>query len=366
MAVFSAVVLAGTASPAVAAAPAWRLASISPTTATSVLRDVAAADARHAWAVGLEGYHPDQQGAGGPLMLRWNGKRWSRTSLPTVPGQVSFEHVATSSAQDVWVAGVERRPEGTVKLVWRYDGSTWTDVPYPPGTDPSLSVQDLSAVDGRAWLVGYRSMAPVFHEWTGSSWVERPAPNECVNGGSFPNFCTVNAVKAFAPDDVWAAGNGWWNGYVGPVLFHWNGTAWRTVDTGLNGMRFAFRELDGLSSKDIWAIGGSDTEPGTLVVRGDGTTWQTVAGPNATSAAAVAVGSDGVPWVAANYPLGSFSSHGPAGWTTVPAPVPAGTHAAYYNAVAAVPGTNRVLAVGSADVTGTSPLLVRAVVAEYR
>ncbi|WP_329792425.1 hypothetical protein V1227_11085 [Lentzea sp. DG1S-22] len=42
--------------------------------------------------------------------------------------------------------------------------------PYPQGaTASTLTIRDMSVVDGRAWLVGYRGNAPVFHEWTGSS-----------------------------------------------------------------------------------------------------------------------------------------------------------------------------------------------------
>ncbi|MGW6441573.1 hypothetical protein [Lentzea sp. NPDC055074] len=366
-AAFAVAVVAASTGPAAASAPAWRLAQIPQTTITSNLRDVAAVDARHAWAVGIEGYHPDQPTTGGPMMLRWNGTRWSRTSLPVVQGQISFQHVAASSAKDVWVTGVPRSSEGNTTLVWRFDGKTWTEVPYPPGATPStLSIQDLSVVDGRAWLVGYRDRFPVFHEWTGSSWQEHQPPNECVNGGSFPNFCTINAVKAFAPDDVWAAGNGWWNGYVGPLLFHWDGTEWQTVQIGLNQAPVTLQSLDGTSSKDIWAVGdGGGMGTDTVVVRGDGTTWQVVDGLDTSVTPGIAVGADNTPWVIGDYPDATFHSRGPAGWTTTPAPAPVDSPRASYNAITAVPGTNRMIAVGSADVPGSSPLRVRAVIAEY-
>ncbi|WP_439656759.1 hypothetical protein ACSHWB_30715 [Lentzea sp. HUAS TT2] len=363
----SVVVVAGAAGPA-AAAPAWRLASIPQSTATSNLWDVAAVDSRNAWAVGFEGYHPDQQGtSGSPMMLRWNGSRWSRTSLPAVQGHVSFQRVAASSARDVWVTGAPWSSDGNVTLVWRYNGRTWTEVPYPPGATPStLSIRDLSVVDGHAWLVGHQGNTPVFHEWNGTSWQEHQPPTECVAGGGFVNFCFINAVKAFAPNDVWAAGNGMWNGYSGPLLFHWNGTAWRAVQIGLNQQQLTMQSLDGTSSGDIWAVGdGGGMGSGNVVLRGDGTTWQTVSGLSTPSTPGVAVGANGVPWVIGRFPMASFSSYGPTGWATVPAPAPAGSFGTTYNAIAAVPGTNRVIGVGYADLPGTSPLLLRAVVAEY-
>ncbi|MGI5499879.1 WD40/YVTN/BNR-like repeat-containing protein [Lentzea sp. CA-135723] len=351
-----------------AAQPAWRLAQIPPTAVTSFLQDVAALDAGNAWAVGTEAFDPAQESTTGvPLMLRWNGKTWSRTSLPVTQERVVFQRVAASSAKDVWVKGSPLYPNGSAVLLWRYDGVTWTEVPYPPGATPSnLSIRDLSVVDGHAWLVGHRGNAPVFHEWNGSTWLEHQPPTECVAGGSFPNFCFANTVKAFAPDDVWAAGNGWWNGFMGPVLFHWNGTAWRTVDIGLNQQQLTIQSLDGLSSKDIWAVGDSGgMGSGNVVVRGDGTTWQTVDGLQTPSTPAVAVGSNGVPWVVARIPLPTFRSHGPAGWAMAMAPVPAGASGVEYAAITGVPGTNRMIAVGYAGVQGTNPLRSQAVIAEY-
>ncbi|SFR03792.1 hypothetical protein SAMN04488564_102390 [Lentzea waywayandensis] len=368
---FSIAVLAGVAGPAAASGsvPTWRLVPIPQNKATSNLWDVAAVDTRNAWAVGLEGYHPDQQyTTGDPMMLRWNGIRWSRTSLPVVRGRVSFERVAASSAKDVWVKGSLRASDITdnVSLVWRYDGRTWTEVPYPPGATPStLTIRDLSVVDGHAWLVGYRGNTPVFHEWAAGSWREHQPPTECVNGGGFVNFCQINAVKAFAPDDVWAAGNGMWNGYMGPLLFHWDGTAWRVVEIGLNQQQVSLQSLDGLSSKDIWAAGDSDTGGGNVVVRGDGTTWQVVGGLNTQRTPGLAVGANGAPWVIGGYPQATFNTHGTGGWTATPAPVPAGAWSAAYNSIAAVPGTNRMIAVGYADLPGTNPLLLQAVIADY-
>ncbi|MDX8050667.1 hypothetical protein SK571_14850 [Lentzea sp. BCCO 10_0798] len=367
---FSVAVVTGAAGPAAAAAPetAWRLASIPQNKATSNLWDVAAVDGRNAWAVGFEGYHPDQPDTTGtPMMLRWNGFRWSRTSLPVVQGPVYFQRVAASSAKDVWVTGAPRSQDGNVTLVWRYNGRAWTAVPYPPGATPgTLSIRDLSVVDGHAWLVGHHGNAPVFHEWTGTSWQEHQPPAECVTGGGFLNFCTINTVKAFAPDDVWAAGNGMWNGFAGPLLFHWNGTSWRAVDIGLNQQQVTVQSLDGASSRDIWAVAdGGGMGSANVVVRGDGTTWQTVSGLNTPATPGVAVGANGTPWVIGRIPAASFSSYGPAGWTTTLAPSPSGLFGTNYNAIAAVPGTNRLIAVGAADVPGTSPLLVQAVIAEY-
>jgi hypothetical protein len=376
-AAFSAVVALSTCavSPVAAAGPGpttWHLAPVPQNRPTSNLWDVAAADATHAWAVGFDGYHPDQPyTTGDPMILRWNGTEWSRAPLPPRQGRVSFRLVAAPSATDVWVVGGPRSHsfDDIVTVVWHYNGAIWTEVPYPAGATPSeLAIRDLSVVDGRAWLVGYRGNTPVFHEWTGQAWREHQPPTECAMGG-IPNFCTINAVKAFAADDVWAAGNGMWNGFTGPLLFHWNGTAWRTVQVGVNQQPLAFLSIDGRSSDDIWAVGDTGgMGSGNIVVRGDGTNWQLVGGLDAPRVPGVAVGGTGDPWVIGNLPpmpRAAFSTYRSGAWVGTPAPAPHGTLGATFNAITAIPGTDRMIAVGTADLPNTSPRLVQAVIAEY-
>lgn len=345
------------------------------TTPTSVLRDVAAADATHAWAVGSDGYSPTEPYTTGvPIVVQWDGSQWSRTALPEIPWKGSFRLVAAGSATDVWVVGgpMSRDINDNVTIVLHYDGTAWREVPFPAGTTPSsMSITDLSVVDGRAWLVGHRGMAAVILEWTGQAWRQHQAPVECVRGGTsggMPNFCTVTAIKAFAANDVWAAGNGAWNGFLGPLLFHWNGSTWRAVQVGVNQKMLTLQAIDGRSSSDMWAVGDTLRQGGgTLAVHGDGTTWQVVGGLPNRLLPGVAVDNAGNPWLIGNSPassasLSTYRSTGP--WVETPAPVPAGTVGMTLNAITAVPGTERVLAVGAVDLP-TSPRLLRAVALEY-
>lgn len=180
-------------------------------------------------------------------------------------------------------------------------------------------------MDGHAWLVGYRGAetVPVTLEWTGQAWEERRPPAECVRGGTsfggMPNLCVMAAVKAFAADDVWAAGNGAWTGFIDPLLFHWDGTGWQVVD--------------GLPAKAL---------PG------------------------VAVDKAGSPWVLANTrePSATLSTFAAGQWADTPAPAPPDTVGMALKAITAVPGTTRFIAVGAADLP-TTPRLLQAVLLEY-
>ncbi len=356
--------------------PSWRLASLPATTPTSVLHDVAAADATHAWAVGTDAYSPDEQYTTGvPTVLEWDGARWSTARLPAVAWKGSFRLVSAGSAGDVWVIGgpMSHSFDDNVTVVFHYDGNAWREVPFPAGADPSpLSITDVSVADGRAWLVGHRGTeVPVILEWTGQAWKEHQPPSECVRGGtSFDgmlNFCNVTAVKAFAGGEVWAAGNGAWTGFLGPLLFHWDGAAWETVQVGVNRQKLALQAIDGSSPTDIWAVGDTLAQGGgTLAVHGDGTTWQVVDGLPAKALPGVAVDRAGNAWLIENTtePSATLSTFAAGRWSDTPAPIPPDAVGMSLEAITAIPGTERFLAVGAADLP-TSPRLLQAVVLAY-
>jgi hypothetical protein len=308
------------------------------------------------------------------MVLQWNGSQWSRTQLPPLPWKGSLRLVAAGSATDVWVVGgpMSHDINDNVTVVLRYDGNSWREVPFPAGATPSImSITDLSVVDGHAWLVGHRNTEAVFLEWTGQTWQEHKPPTECVQGGTsfggMPNFCDVNAIKAFAPNDVWAAGNGAWNGFLGPLLYRWDGSAWRVVQVGVNQKNLTLQAIDGRSSADMWAVGDGIMQGGeTLAVHGNGTTWQVVGGPQAKSLPGVAVGTDGNPWLIENTtaPSAALSMYRSGAWAPTPAPTPPSTVGMTLHAITAVPGTTRILAVGAADLN-TTPRLLQATLLEY-
>jgi len=337
---------------------------------------VAAIDATHAWAVGSEAYSPTEQYTTGvPIVLNWDGSRWSSAALPSITWKGSFRLVAAGSATDVWAVGgpMSHSFNDNVTIVLRYDGTTWREVPFPAGATPSLmSITDLSVVDGHVWLVGHRDSAVVILEWTGQAWQEHQPPAECVHGGAsfegMPNFCTMTAIKAFAANNIWVAGNGAWNGFLGPLLFHWNGSEFRAVQVGINQQKLTLQAIDGRSATDIWAAGDTLMQGGgTLAVHGDGTTWQAVSGLPAEFLPGIAVDTAGNPWLIENSTapaatLSTYRANGP--WADTPAPTPPDTVGMTLNAITAIPGTERILAVGAADLP-TSPRLLQAVIQEY-
>lgn len=353
-----------------APAPAWRQATLPELAGpTSVLWDVATVDATHAWAVGSEAYSPDQPNdTGTPLILQWDGTRWARAALPAITWHGRFDLVAADSPSNVWVVGstAAAGPEAQVTHVLHYDGTAWREVPLPRRDSRSYAlITGLTVAGGHTWVVGNQLSEVIIEEWDGRSWRSHRSPAECRTGGAsfggMPNFCTFTAIKAFRSDDVWAAGNGAWKGFKGPLLFHWNGSGWRTVPVGSTEQESSFKALAGRSSGELWAVGD-----GGLAVRGAGGSFEILRDAPAGALPDVATDPAGLPWLIENSPAPSaaLATFGRGAWVGMPAPQPAGAVGMSLHGITGTPGSPLMFAVGAADLP-TNPRYLRAVVLEY-
>ena len=146
------------------------------------LSDLSVYSPAEAWAVGENGsaYH-------------WDGKVWTLVVIDENV-QDSFDNVAQSSAQDVWVTDVESN--GTHLYHW--DGKKWKSY-FPAIYFYVHAIQSFSPVD--AWAVGQDGL--ILH-WTGKSW-ERV---------SFAKTVDLAAIDLLSPDLGWASG------YNGELLYY--------------------------------------------------------------------------------------------------------------------------------------------------
>ena len=176
------------------------------TGATGQLTALAFADRDRPWAVGQGG-----------ALLYWNGREWFGAHSPT---DANLTDVAFAAPDDGWAVG-----EGA--LILRWNGLEWSEFqPYTaPNRGPNGATITLNSLaftgptDG--WAVGGQvkgtlSDAYILH-WDGLAWSvvsERPTCD-----------CTLEAVAAISPADVWMAGGG----EEGAVAMHWDGAEWRVI-----------------------------------------------------------------------------------------------------------------------------------------
>ena len=203
---------------------------------------VSAISATEAWAVGSQ--INVRTGAFGTLIMRWNGKHWSKVSSPSPSKRANLYGVSASSPTNAWAVGgycvthcSPSQPPVDHSLIMHWNGKTWSRVP-----SPSVSGADLHSVDilsrTNAWAAGFGTFANLMLHWNGSKW-------------SRVKFSTINLNPVFsvtfsAPADGWAVGFG--------DFTRWNGTKWSPVpvstppDSNLQG-------TSADSHDDAWAVG---------------------------------------------------------------------------------------------------------------
>jgi hypothetical protein len=279
-----------------------------------------------------------------PISELWNGTAWQASSMalpkvsriPTIRGVVAF------SRTDGWAVGSTGLASNSEHrtLIEHWNGSTWTIVPSPNPSGGIAGNDELDAVDGVSptdiWVVGDHFSSNVdkitllFEHFNGTSWA---VFRFHIIGG----FQFANAITTISPDDAWVAGsnanqttlaahwdgtkwsivptpspedgpnvlnsltgvtgvssnNVYASGYEGnisnellqkPYVLHWNGTAWSLADlpnTGGEGSRL--NAITALSGRDIWAVGFSQPEDGSILdyaARFNGTSWSSVPVPD--------------------------------------------------------------------------------------
>jgi hypothetical protein len=168
------------------------------------------------------GYGYTSSGANVNEALRWNGRRWSRQSVPQPGGTASgaygyLEGITCPAASECWATGAYENTSGAdVNEVLRGDGRTWTQASAPtPGGALSGDVNELSDVSCATatdcWAVGRydNSSGASVNEalrFGGKLWksVETPQPGGTTSGGEANELVGVTCAAASA---CWSVGD---------------------------------------------------------------------------------------------------------------------------------------------------------------
>jgi len=247
------------------------------------LDSVSALSTNDVWAVG---YHVNSTyTAGGTLAEHWNGTAWtiSPTGDPGTGVDVLNGVVAISSS-DVWAVGsnMANPPSGPTRAIREHwNGTAWSAV-LDSNTGNLYGVAADSSSD--MWAVGnYYATSQGFQQlltehYNGSAWSLVYSP---VAPANYQNLFSVSAVSS---NDIWAVGGYDTNNNDGykTLIEHWNGTAWSIVPSPNAGKYSSLNSVAALSASDAWAVGYYDTgtRDKTLIERWNGTSWNVITSPN--------------------------------------------------------------------------------------
>jgi len=239
---------------------------------------VAAISARDAWAVGYTG-SPGGAGIPGnnsPLIMHWNGVAWKQVPTHLAPGLGNLRGVAATTAGNAWAVGCTGcLAEGAGDpLIERWNGTAWKQVPAPSPVSLAGLYGVAATSPANAWAVGCTGCLaegagdPLIERWNGTAWKQVPAPSPVSLAGLY-------GVAATSPANAWAVGTpsggpGHTTGIVG-----WNGTAWKPVPSPNPGGQVHVMGVAATSARNAWAVG--ETEATTpfkgVISHWNGTAW---------------------------------------------------------------------------------------------
>lgn len=165
---------------------------------------------------------------------------------------------------------ITRQSEAGSGVMYRRDGSTWSEVALPEGTPLLNWVFGFGPDD--VWVVGEFG---TILRWNGSEWTEFPSLTEQ----------TLWGIWGSGPDDLWAVGGGGQTvSSFEPTILRFDGTSWRQQAVPALDPVSAFQlfKVWGRSADDVYVVGMQG-----VVLHWDGTELRQIPVP-----------SEGQDWVA--------------------------------------------------------------------
>lgn len=237
------------------------------------LQDVAAASPSDVWAVG---------GGQGPVIEHWNGSRWSVVPSPYVNlVDQTLDAVAATGPTDAWAVGSGGTGGATAPVIEHWNGRRWSLSPTPDFGNRYTTLSDVAALSPTdAWAVGQAWNEPLALHWDGASWSRVPVPNL--------RAIRLGSIATVEPDDVWAVGTDYRDvdgrAPAHAVLLHWDGGHWVLVTSPFASDKQSYLgDVSAAGPGDLWARGGVAGRSGDITVQTllhfDGHSWSVVRGP---------------------------------------------------------------------------------------
>jgi hypothetical protein len=342
--------------------PGWRVFTLFSGKPYSDLLTMTATWQSSAWAFG------DSAGPGSPpVALHWNGKTWT-ASRPFGDVPRPF-YVSSTGGNNVWVTGQTCTSNGA--YVSRWNGRRWFTTTFRNAPFEWCQAPVVTTGQANGWIFAKSAVSTLARHFNGKTW----------RASTIGKFGAVMAASAVSASNIWLLTE---TASVKMLLVHYDGRTWTSVQ--LPGVSLPKGEkpyavsIDAVSGGNIWATadlitghGGVDSGPVTsLLLHGNGKTWQWIKVPYDDSAQYVAYDAGSV-WVGAqtNVQTGTgwdFLRWSPGNhWTRVPVPgIPGGDGTSYelYSLVH-IPGTHSFFASADANYAVGTTAKAAAVVFKY-
>lgn len=313
-----------------------------------------------------------------PWLLQSDGR--SVTEGPPVPlaPLTGYAGLSTSfaSAGEGWTLLALSDFGAGATAAARWHDSRWTVTPTAVSPEPEtkfVALQAVTAVSATdAWAFGYLAeyanpLSPsnaVIEHWDGTSWAMVPNPTQ-TRAGTY-----LRGAAVLSPSDIWAVGvQSDDSGTVAPLIEHWDGAAWKVVDTPTGNPPAAFYSVSAAGPNDVWAV-GAQTQQGTtnlavpLVEHWNGSAWSEVRGlPDVGNARVdkVFAAAAGDVWAIVEVPRGAdrFLHWDGTAWRVVPAPGPQAFGLRYFYGGIGGTGPGDIWAVGEVTNSTTATGIVQ-------
>jgi len=253
-----------------------------------------------AWAVGFAA-SSSQPYSDAAVMWKWSGTKWVTESIPGLGNGGSLSAVVATSASNAWALGLTgptSSKTGPVLLHW--NGSKWTIVKFPSSDD--VDYFEYMAASGTGVFVAggtnSSSSHPVLLGYKGTTWTTEKLPKLPANA-YFEALSTTSA----SPSGLWATTRACVSSSCTSSVLKPGKSGWSSVSLGGKGA--SLMGLAALSSTDVLAVGVSGAPVGSfgklLIERYKGSSWTSgkASSPIATGAFyAAAMSSSTAAWAA--------------------------------------------------------------------
>jgi len=233
-----------------------------------------------------------------PLVLHWNGRRWSEVATPALNPEdnSALLGIVARAPDDIYAVGYHPAENlAVLTLVEHWNGEEWSVVPSPNLSPTGCILSGIAAApNGELWAVGDSVDADttsiqtlVLHSVDGMNWEIVPSPNPLP-----PDFLQQNvlvAVTAPAPDDVTAVGYllDFDHQRTLTLIEHWDGEEWSVVPSpnwNVNaGALNKLTSVSALATDNLYAVGFNNSGAGgnfqTMIQHFDGEGWSIINSP---------------------------------------------------------------------------------------